>query len=77
MSDKGNQSGVQVLKKLEKEAFAKLDAIRNQIMTSTRSEDENIQITLDVVDALDDVLLHWEETYVPDMLKILDKDDLD
>ena len=75
MEDKGKSAGEKILKQLENEAYAKLDTIRNSIMSSGKSVDESTQILIDVIDELDDILLHWEDTYVPDMLRILDKDD--
>ncbi len=77
MGDKGKETGEKILKDLESEANEKLKAIQQQIITSNRAVDENIQILMDVSDDLDDILLYWEETYVPDMLKIADGDDLD
>lgn len=75
MSDKENGSAERILKELEELAKKRLDLIQNKILTSGKTADENIQILMDVTDDLEDILLYWEDTYVPDRLKILDNDD--
>ena len=74
MGDKGKETGEKILKELEEETYKKLEIIKQLIMTSGKSIDENIQITIDVNDDLDDILLYWEDSYVPDRLKILGDD---
>lgn len=75
MSDETNDVEKKALDKLVKESIEKLNEIKVKIVNDPQPVSTRVQILIDIVDNLEDVLLYWEDTYIPDRLKLFEEDD--
>ena len=66
-----------IISGLQKDILIKLDSIRDKVLSKNKSLDESLQILISVDEELMDVILNWEDSAIPEMLKIRSINDLE